>query len=495
MKKIIIIAGVCTLELLSFLKAQTVSPTGGTICDSLGQERIYNGDFNLGNTGFVSAYSFVSGCPSNINGTGSADKYDINNINSCFGGGVYDRSGGNGAVLHFGDIQGANIGKVFWEQTATVNFGKTYKLSIWVYEPNYNCNHQSVGTRFSVYINNVLIQADNVGGCGTWNNKVYTWHSASNTAALIQIKNGSPANFNLGIPGMDFTIDDISLKECIPPVCENLGGELILNGDFNSGNSSFTSGYSYLSGCPATGITFGTSGRYDITTINSCYGVLDRSGVNGNVIRFPNINGPTYAGVSFWEQSVTVSPNKNHQLSIWVYEPSGNCSFQTLGTNFDIYINGNLVQMDVVGACGSWKNKIYSWNSSGSTSAYIQIKTGSLNYFNAGQGMDFLLDDISFKQCDREDNRSKIAGIEKSGNTSKTDLMIMPNPSNGNATLKSSVNMELNITNELGQVIRTISLNDANNHTQSLTDLSEGIYFINSSSTDMLVKRKLIITK
>lgn len=54
----------------------------------------------------------------------------------------------------------------------------------------------------------------------------------------------------------------------------------------------------------------------------------------------------------------------------------------------------------------------------------------------------------------------------------------MPNPGNGSTVLKSSVNMEIKVMNELGQVVRSLSLSERNGRSEQLDDLKEGIYFV-----------------
>ena len=57
-----------------------------------------------------------------------------------------------------------------------------------------------------------------------------------------------------------------------------------------------------------------------------------------------------------------------------------------------------------------------------------------------------------------------------------------------------SADMEIRVTSELGQLVRTVSLNERNNHAEILDNLNTGIYFINSYSGNNLIQKKLIIT-
>lgn len=503
MKTNLILGVLLVLSIFSNAQFLNKSPDDdGLVCETMGAELIANGDFNSGNTGFTSGYTYLSGCaPGGIDGDGiSLGKYHLTAITTCYAGHV-DRYGLSGNILHFPDIQTATSGKIFWAQSVAVTPGKTYKLSLWVYEPNGNCAYQASGTMFNVYINNVLIQADNVGGCGAWYNKIYTWHPGPNTTANIEIKNGT-GNFTSGTDGMDILFDDISLKECIPPSpCENQGKELVTNGDFDSGNIGFTSGYNYVASSASS--IFGSPGvvnNYHLVAISTAYtGYVDRNGLNGNMLHFPDIQ-ITNAGVNFWEQTINVTPGKTYNLSFWVYEPNNNCDYQALGTNFDVYINGYLVQLDIVGGCGIWYDKHYSWYSGTNTTVQIEIKTGANNYTSSNlSGMDLLLDDISLKECieadgDPEGKSMTSTGISNSQDQQNGELTIMPNPSNGNTVLKSSADMEIKIIDKSGQIIRTIDLNERNNHREVLSNLNVGIYFIKAYSHNNFIQRKLVIT-
>ncbi|MES2566543.1 MAG: LamG-like jellyroll fold domain-containing protein [Bacteroidota bacterium] len=79
--------------------------------------------------------------------------------------------------------------------------------------------------------------------------------------------------------------------------------------------------------------------------------------------------------------------------------------------------------------------------------------------------------------------------------TSINLLSIFPNPNNGMFTVKSDMDLNLNLTNALGQVIQTIQLNDLNNHEMNIDMLSNGVYFITGQNNNKSVKQKVIVTK
>jgi hypothetical protein len=77
----------------------------------------------------------------------------------------------------------------------------------------------------------------------------------------------------------------------------------------------------------------------------------------------------------------------------------------------------------------------------------------------------------------------------------KGQVLIYPNPSNGQVYLKAAADYFISVVNELGQVIRTTELNVANAYTAELQGLSAGIYFIVGESEEEKFTKPLIITE
>lgn len=73
-------------------------------------------------------------------------------------------------------------------------------------------------------------------------------------------------------------------------------------------------------------------------------------------------------------------------------------------------------------------------------------------------------------------------------------LSIYPNPNKGDFTISSDKELNLSIVNNLGQLIKTISITTATNYKASVTDLPNGIYFI-TSSENKEIKQKIVVSK
>jgi hypothetical protein len=74
------------------------------------------------------------------------------------------------------------------------------------------------------------------------------------------------------------------------------------------------------------------------------------------------------------------------------------------------------------------------------------------------------------------------------------DLLIYPNPSNGSFTVKSETDIQLQLINELGQLISTLSLDETNNHEYSVREIVPGIYFLLGSKENSAIQKKIVIT-
>ena len=169
-----------------------------------------------------------------------------------------------------------------------------------------------------------------------------------------------------------------------------LAQNLIVNGDFSSGNSGFSSGYSNIISPPPAGM----KGSYDIVTnpnawFNAFSACSDHTTGTG---RMMVADGSDINNTKLWEQTVTVVPGKTYQFSYYlqsVTTPSP--------ARIEILINGvslGLSNTAPATTC-NWVQINYSWNSAASNSAIITIYDRE----TSGNGNDFAIDDLSFTTC------------------------------------------------------------------------------------------------
>lgn len=79
---------------------------------------------------------------------------------------------------------------------------------------------------------------------------------------------------------------------------------------------------------------------------------------------------------------------------------------------------------------------------------------------------------------------------------SNSDLVLVyPNPSKGSFTLKAETALNLVLSNQLGQILKSIELNTWNNFEVNIDDLSAGMYFIFDQNLSSGIKQKIIVSK
>ena len=160
---------------------------------------------------------------------------------------------------------------------------------------------------------------------------------------------------------------------------------LVTNGDFEAGNTGFTSEYSFAPGSNTTEGEYTV--RSDPQNWNTAFAATpDHTSGTGNVLV---VNGATSGNPFLWQQSVTVSPSTPYTFSAWI-------STAVAGGPADLTVQVNGTQLGssftAPAATGTWDNWLETWNSGASTLADIRIFNTDLSTFPN----DFYVDDISF---------------------------------------------------------------------------------------------------
>ncbi|WP_262408824.1 PEPxxWA-CTERM sorting domain-containing protein [Sphingomonas sp. JC676] len=184
---------------------------------ALAQESVTNGDFEAGNTGFTSEYSYVGAPGPNALyaestytvGTNSADYHNL--WASVLG------HGGSGNFLIANGVANGNAAafNVFSQQLTGLAVGQTYLFSAWA--TNTCCNADFTGTNGSPFLvsvngsqplpNSILIASTTVDTSQTG---VWTQFSGSFVATASSM-NLSIYNSTPEASGNDFGLDDISV--------------------------------------------------------------------------------------------------------------------------------------------------------------------------------------------------------------------------------------------------------------------------------------------
>lgn len=167
------------------------------------------------------------------------------------------------------------------------------------------------------------------------------------------------------------------------------GANLVANGDFNNGNTGFTSNYSFSNINNSEGeYSIGTNPRAWNGNLGTC---TDHTTGNGNMLL---VNGAPTPNEVVWSQTINnIAPNTDYAFIAWLQ----NVNTAGTGSNpptlqFSINGNplGNIFQTGITSCI--WNRFYIIWNSGNNTSANISVI--NQNTFRAGN--DFALDDISF---------------------------------------------------------------------------------------------------
>ena len=163
--------------------------------------------------------------------------------------------------------------------------------------------------------------------------------------------------------------------------------ELIVNGDFESGDTGFTSDYSFRADIDMQGTYSVVDDTLDCHSSAASYG--DHTTGAGLMMA---ANGAASADDVVWSETVNVSQHYNCDFSMWVsswfYRESEPVA------ELEVHING--VQLGdafpAPSVTGEWERFSASWDAGTSTTAEIAIYDNKTNLV----ANDFALDDISF---------------------------------------------------------------------------------------------------
>jgi uncharacterized protein YjdB len=248
---------------------------------------------------------------------------------------------------------------------------------------------------------------------GTVNHAGFTFTATCLTVAIPEIcTNGVDDDLDGFIDALD--------TDC--NTCSFVGQNLVINGEFDSGNTGFTSDYTNfpLSNMASNYGIYGVGNR--VSQVGNPIGVnlaiwsaADRANNGGN---FMLIDPSAVTGTNdrIWAQSIPVCPNTNYVFSIWTknmyYAEAG--GYSGIDPNFQFKINGTTLPgadftMPRQPRADSlkWIKVQGTWNSGSSTSAVLNV----VNNVPGTAGNDLAIDGIFFGMC------GKTVAINSSKNT------------------------------------------------------------------------------
>lgn len=167
-------------------------------------------------------------------------------------------------------------------------------------------------------------------------------------------------------------------------VSHTIGNNLIVNGNFNAGNTGFTSSYIFANPNTTEGEYFvGTNPQAWNPSTSPC---SDHTTGNGNMML---VNGAPVPNVMVWSETIPVMPNTNYAFSTWIQ-----AIYSVNPAQLQFSINGNDIGTLITASLPTctWTQFYTTWNSGTNSTAVISI----INKNTQVQGNDFALDDISF---------------------------------------------------------------------------------------------------
>lgn len=201
-------------------------------------------------------------------------------------------------------------------------------------------------------------------------------------------------------------------------VVVNIGvqSNLIVNGNFESGNSGFTSGHTYV----ATQRSGTTGGLYPEKTYtvaanpnlyHANFWGRDHTKADGTgnfmLVNVDEANRLT----NIWTQTVTVTPNTLYYFTGWAVSLNNASPFANIEGSVNgtvIGSTGTLVSKSSDNNSGTWSRFYGTWNSGNNTSAILTIR----NIENGGGGKDLGIDDLEFKAVSTYITRVSASGTD-----------------------------------------------------------------------------------
>jgi hypothetical protein len=222
---------------------------------------------------------------------------------------------------------------------------------------------------------------------------------------------------------------------------------------------------------------------------------------NGSVASLTANGGNTYtwnpSGATFANVSLTPSVTTNYTLSSLTSTGNINCAQDKI-VQVIVNVNPNVTATSArpeicknesvtLTASGALS---YSWNTSATTSSITITSSLITTAFytvtgtNAQGCSTSIVVQVKVNGC---------SGINES-NASTSKLQVYPNPNNGEFLVRFNGSISLNLTNELGQLIKVIHLDDKNAYSYKFTGLSSGVYFISEETGKGTLSQKIVIT-
>ncbi|MDP3556803.1 MAG: T9SS type A sorting domain-containing protein [Bacteroidota bacterium] len=278
----------------------------------------------------------------------------------------------------------------------------------------------------------------------------YTWSPSAATSSSISVSPTTTSIYTLTATGNNCTYPQtISVNvNPIPSVTASVTNSVICFGNTTTLNGTGASTYTWTGGVTnATAFSPTATSSYTLTGTSAAGCTSTNSAVESVTVNaLPNVVATPNASLICFGQSATLTAT---------------------GAN------------------------TYTWNTSATSSAITVSPTISTSYTVTGTNTNGCINSSSItilvSTCTGINNLSSIS--------QNLFLQVYPNPNNGEFTISSDSEINLTIINNLGQVVKEISINSSNNYKAEVSNLTNGIYFIVGNNNSQSIKQKIIVAK
>ncbi|MDR0811188.1 MAG: IgGFc-binding protein, partial [Paludibacter sp.] len=206
----------------------------------------------------------------------------------------------------------------------------------------------------------------------------YAWLPTSETTQTI---NPSPANTTV------YRVNNRKIAE-----------NIVYNGNFQKGNTMFTSDYAY-GGTSATAVS--TTGKYSVwrnaKEVNSPYTrIYDHTNHSSTDGRFLIVNCSNKPKEKIWTRKVDVIPNAQYEFAAWFVAALRGGSKAKLRFSVNSQPVGNVIEMtdpNTTPNIASWKQSSATWQNTTGVTAEISIEVAE----DSPDGAGVCIDDITFR--------------------------------------------------------------------------------------------------
>jgi hypothetical protein len=343
-----------------------ITTADGTVrdyaCDTVVKEidLITNGDFEDGNTGFTTGYTMQS----QANGAGTAAV--VTTPPAGWGMGASTGFGGSGKFLMVdGSSKSTNTPTVWAERVTGLEANTHYDFS---FQMMTNSNHSNLAVKNNGAQVFVTSMNDNQG----WTNN--TVDLVSDSSGVIDLSLVTVGNFKAA--GNDFGLDHLSLNKSAAML-----KNWVVNGDFEDGNTGFTTGYTMQAQATAAGTAA------VVTAPPEGWGMGAVAGYGG-LGKFLMVDGSSNStnNPTVWAEKITgLEASRDYDFSFWMMT---NNNASTLAINS----NGSLAGTTALQDGRNWTQVTKTVTSNASGELALSLATTA--HYQAF-GNDFGLDHIS----------------------------------------------------------------------------------------------------